>query len=159
MAGAFRLDTHGNPLVSEFIEQTLANVATRRIKFKNRDVIELSGLHDKKNQTAVIVDPARNYAVLSTVSHMGGGSRIEREILDLNEVKPGIYFPREVELRVVLQNSLYYSAQITFTTVSVNDELDPAHLELKFPEGLNGCGLCAALESAGFRGRAGWQLA
>ncbi len=25
--------------------------------------------------------------------------------------------------------------------------------------GLVGCGLCAALESAGFRGRAGWQLA
>lgn len=137
MAAAYRLDFGEHPLACAFLERKDANVAMKKIVFKGSNALELSGIHDSKNKAIVVVDPARNHSILSTVSHLGRTTRTEREVMELKEVRPGIYVPKEIELRFYLNNSLYYSSRITFSSIRLNEEIDRSQMELTFPEGLS----------------------
>ena len=53
------------------------------------------------------------------------------------EAKPGIFFPGEVEQRVFSDDKLRSRTRVTFTSVRINEVLEPSHFELLFPEGIS----------------------
>lgn len=83
------------------------------------------------------LDPARNYLTVKTIGYYDAhGTQIERQVVTSKEVKPGIFFPEKVEHRVLVDGKLSTRHETVFTKVAINEEVDPAALELRFPEGL-----------------------
>lgn len=84
------------------------------------------------------VDPKLNYVMTKAVVYHSpdGLNRVEREMSDFREVGTGIFFPFRSELRAVKGGKLTVAKTTEFKTVRVNEQIDVAELELRFPEGL-----------------------
>lgn len=131
-------------LPHDFIDVALATnkyrVSVEKARRDGRDeahvlFTEPSGLVRKEMWIA----PSLNYLVTRLLIRetADGLSRIERTASKFQEVKPGIYFPTQSELVAVKQNIAIVKVTARFKRVKINDPIDPAELELRFPEGLS----------------------
>jgi hypothetical protein len=125
----------------ELIRDSATSVKAAPAKLGGRDTIHVTFQSpDGGLSREIWVEPKSNYLITKAKYYAGAGGRelaAEREATDIREVKPGVYFPHRSEARFYKSGKVYLRMMVTFAKVAINDPVNAAALELKFPEGLS----------------------
>lgn len=93
------------------------------------------------DQAEILIDPGKNY-LISGIDYKGlppgSGARMSKKVLSYHEIEPGLYFPKEVETKVILlgknRAETHYSTSLTrFLVVDVNQPIDSTVFDLAIP--------------------------
>ena len=85
-------------------------------------------------------DPSKNYLVRRVVSHVtmegaAGKGRLEGEVTSFREVKPGVFFPESMELRIFHKGQEINRMVTRLTSIHINEPLPMSVFKMSFPPG------------------------
>jgi hypothetical protein len=95
--------------------------------------------HDNAYIQDLFFDPRRNYVVSQSVIHNDLQDLASQHVLSVTrftEPKPGIYFPAGVKHTTIYKGKSETKETFAFLNVRVNEPIDPAKLQLRFPAGI-----------------------